>query len=217
MIPDIVEGWKDIQANPRHLAHGSKVINGVAHYNKDAANLVKYLGEFIGMSCAPDMLALRLFPNAKEISESFGAYDAVRYRLQEFKLNDPSVTVIAVGDGNTPRTAATFAFRSKWTCFSVDPNLKGGTLRWSAVKRLHVLPQRIEDVHIEADQAIIVAVHSHAKLPAAVASVKANRLAVVSIPCCQPQRLELEPDIQYQDKHIISPERTVKIWRNVAC
>jgi hypothetical protein len=58
-----------------------------------------------------------VFPNAKELTESFAANNAIRIHLAgEYTPGDERVTVIAVGDGNTPRTAALCAFLTKWQC-----------------------------------------------------------------------------------------------------
>ena len=208
----LVEGWRDIQADPRKMAHAKRVINSAGTYDPKAGQMVKYLAEFVGLSCAPDMLALRVFPNGKEISESFAAYDAARYRLQQFRLSDPRVTVVCVGDGRSPRTGATFALRSAWNVYSVDPMLKGGTRRWEAIRRLTIVPERIEAFSIEAERVILVAVHSHANLANSVAAIRAREIAVIAIPCCVRMHLKHEPDLQYEDKGIISPCRTVKIW-----
>jgi hypothetical protein len=216
MMPAIplVSSLADIQADAKSTRHTKRILNSVARQSPEAHKLVKYLVEFVTMSCAPDMLALRVFPNAKEISESFGAYDAVRCRLPEFGLKDPTVTVVAVGDGTTPRTAATFAMRSAWTCYSVDPLLRGGIARWSAIKRLHIVPSKIEDVRIDGDKVIVIAVHSHARLDVTLRSITAREmLAVVAMPCCVPLLLDRPPDIEYDESGVISPCRTIKIWR----
>lgn len=213
--PGLVKDLSDIQSNQNLMRYTNKLIRGVVKHNPEAGLLIKYLGEFISMNCAPDMLSMRLFPNSKEISESFGAYDAARYRLPQFSLGDPSVSVVAVADGRTPRTAGTFAFRSKWTCYSVDPLLKGGKLRWAGIQRLHLVPDKIENFKLEAKRVILVAVHSHAILSRAVQSIHADELAVIAIPCCVPQTLAHPPDIEYQDRSIISPHRIIKIWNNI--
>ena len=70
----------------------------------------KYLNSLVNLRCGPDMLLLRLFPNAKEVTESFGAYEAVAKHLRDFPRKDPNIRLVVVGDGHTPRTAATFAF-----------------------------------------------------------------------------------------------------------
>jgi hypothetical protein len=172
---------------------------------------LRYLNEMVRMRCTVDMLELRLFPDMKEVTESYAAYAAVRDHCG-LALSDPSVTVLAVGDGHTPRTAATFAFRSAWRCFSIDPRI---TLRdWSSIQRLTVLRSLVEDVPpIQCDgPAVIVAVHSHAPLRAAYEAVRAPEIYVVAIPCCVPQKLWRKPDMAYDDPGIWSPKRAVHVW-----
>jgi hypothetical protein len=178
--------------------------------------MVKYLGEFITLRCAADMIALGLFPNAKEITESFGAFDAARDRLPEFSLHDPDVTCVCVGDGATPRTGATFALRSAWNVISVDPVLRGGTVRWSAIRRLTVEAQRIQDVRIRARRIVLVAVHSHVRLAECLPSLDAEHIAIVAIPCCVPLELPAPPNREYEDTAMLTPCRTVKIWNDVS-
>jgi hypothetical protein len=183
-----------------------------------------YLDELIRCGVGDRLLSHGLFPNAKEVTESFAAYSAVLRHLPDIALSDRRVTLVAVGDGHSPRTGALFALRSAWRCISVDPALKETGRRpvgrpvsrgWGRIDRLEVIAARVEDVTVEADVAVIVAVHSHAPLDAAVRSVRANRIAVVAMPCCVPQVLSTEPDVAYQDPGIWSPERTVLVWRNL--
>lgn len=216
MIPALPAGLADIQADPRQMRDATRLVNSVQTYDNKAGNMVRYLGEFITLKCAPDMLAMKLFPNAKEISESFAAFEAIRRHLQELSLGDPNVTLIAVGDGGTPRTAATFAFRSNWICHSIDPNLKGGKLRWNNIARLTIHPEKVEQVPpIKADTAVVVAVHSHADLRKAVLVANAKRVVVVAMPCCVPQKLSIPPDKRYEDKSVISPKREILIWKDI--
>lgn len=67
---------------------------------------------------------------------------------------------------------------------------------------------------------MIVAVHSHARLPDAVRVAVTNpgtQVAVVAIPCCVPQVLHgVPPDVGYDDPDIMSPERRVLVWRDVS-
>ena len=205
--------WKDFLSSERNRAYAKKVIRrGV---EPSIQHLLKYAGEIFGLSCGPDLLALRLFPNLKEISESFGCFDAVRYRLQEYDLKDPDVNLVSVGDGCTPRTAATFALRTAWKCYSIDPRLKGGTLRWSAVKNLIIVKDRVQNFYLESEKVVVVCVHSHVSLSESIEGIRAKKLSVVAIPCCVSLRLRGEPDIQYEEAGIISPCRTVKIWKSV--
>ena len=217
MIPSLPDSLKDIQEDPRKMRDATRCINSVQRYNPQAGSMVRYLGEFITLKCAPDMLAMKLFPNAKEISESFAAFEAVRRHLQELHLGDPHITMIAVGDGGTPRTAATFAFRSNWICHSIDPNLKGGKLRWNNIARLTLHPDKaryVEPIKCPST-AVVVAVHSHADLREAILVANAPRIVVISIPCCVPQKLSVPPDKRYVDKAIISPKNEVLIWKDV--
>lgn len=182
----------------------------------------RYLDEFVRLSCSADLIALKVFPNAKEITESFAAYNAVRSLRPRPDLRDRTV-VVDVGAGHHPRTACTFAFRSRWRAVAVDPLMRA---RWVArgpirVDRLTCIRDRIENVVIDRqpgeDTAIIVAVHSHAPLEAAVASCKAfDRIIVVAIECCRDQTLDVPPDYSYDDDGIWSPKRTVQVWRDVA-
>ncbi len=215
-VPKLVKDWRDVATDARKAAHARRLLNTSERWIPGAARLLKYISEFITLTCAPDLVAMRLFPNAKEITESFGAYNAVRYRLPEWKLSDPEVTMVAVGDGSTPRTAATFAMRSAWSCFSVDPNLKGGRLRWEAIDRLTVLQSRVEDVAIHSPRVILVAVHSHVTLSRALKAIAADEIAVVAMPCCVPQYIPgQEPDIEYDDPAVMSACRRIKIWKSV--
>jgi hypothetical protein len=181
----------------------------------------RYMDDLVRMNCGPDLLALKVFPNAKEVSESMGAFYAVRKHLGDKLFGDSDVHVVAVGDGCTPRTAALFAFLTRWTCWSVDPRLVSKD-KYAAVNRLHVVPTAVEQFKLPAcKRAIIVAVHSHADLTAAVkACAAAERVDVIAIPCCVLQELRLRkevidpraPDVEYEDFGIGSPHRTVRLW-----
>ncbi len=86
---------------------------------------LRYLDEFTNLKCAPDLLSQHLFPNAKEITESMGAFNAYRKCLiSKCPPDNPFTMVVAVGDGVSPRTGAVFAIRTQFTCISVDPQLR---------------------------------------------------------------------------------------------
>jgi hypothetical protein len=178
----------------------------------------KYLIELISSRCGPDLLTSGIFPNAKEVTESFGAYAAARkYLSNNFRLDDPKIHCVCVGDGCTPRTAATFAFRSRWTCWSIDPKLKMHNvkaLNKRAADRVFCRSVRIEDFELlAADKVVIVSVHSHANLMEARKSVSGNDVAVIAIPCCVAQDLDRAPDVEYRDGGILSPCNLVKVWQ----
>ena len=176
----------------------------------------RYLDELVGLTCGPDLLALKVFPNAKEVTESFAAYGAVRKYLRKVApLGDSRITGLFVGDGNTPRTAATFAFRTAWQCVSVDPRMKD---KRYDVKRLTVIRSRVEDMPLlpEGSHVVIVAVHSHASLAETVKVVSKTStiLGVVAMPCCFAQELPngSPPCTAYYDWGVLSEKRMVKVW-----
>jgi hypothetical protein len=175
-----------------------------------------HINELIRLKCAPDLLSHELWPNAKEITESFAAYEAVARHVPWADFADPNVVLVAVGDGGTPRTAATFAFRSRWTCFSVDPDL-GDKAAWSRIKRLILCRCRIEETLFPFRKVVMVCVHSHADLNAAIQSVRgADRFAVVAMPCCVKQQIGLlKPDVDYVDDGVWSDKRRVLVWRDL--
>jgi hypothetical protein len=175
-----------------------------------------YFDELVKLKCGPDLLALQVFPNAKEITESFGAFNAVRNYVccDKIKLSDPNIDLFVVGDGVSPRTAATFAFRSGWNCYSIDPIMR---IKEYPVKRLTLYAKKIEELNFETDNiAIIVMVHSHAKLKDTLLHIKSKQERhLVTIPCCVPHEMANKPYLGYMDSRILSEKNTVKIWRNI--
>lgn len=177
----------------------------------------RYLNEFIKLDqSASDMLHLGIFPNAKEITESYGAFNAVRTKLKQYKLGDPEVTVVSVGDGRTPRTATLFAFRTKWQCVSIDPLLNKNKIPYweSNIQRLKCYPNMVEDLDLIYDKLIIVMVHSHANLINTLDHIRAPVRSVVGIPCCKAYKHEIRPK-EYRDAGIWSPKNLVKVWRTI--
>lgn len=178
----------------------------------------RYLDEFLRLKCARDMIGFKLFPNIKEITESFGIYNAVRTHLRELKLNDPNINLISVGDGRTPRTAATFAFRSAWQCWSIDPLLdRINNYHWNGIHRLITIQSNIEDIGREVFGkyiGILVHCHSHAKLSTSLSVLQNNFNieAAISMPCCVPDDIGV-PTHSYADWDVHSPKRTINIYR----
>lgn len=172
--------------------------------------LFRYINEALALKCFSDILEQRLFPDAKEITESMAAYNAIRNKARLFNLGDPNVVLIAVADGNTPRTAAMFAYRTAWQCVSIDPRLvKAG---WP-IKRLTCWQKRIEDCEPQHfSKLVIVAVHSHAPLDIVCARFTSDERVVVAIPCCVKQERERAPDFAYIDKGIWSPKNKILVW-----
>jgi hypothetical protein len=192
----------------------------------------RYIDEFIQQyKIAADLLQLGIYPDAKEITESYGAYNAVRKYLKQYDPQDPEVTLVSVGDGRSPRTAALFAFKTKWNCISIDHELDiFKTDMWeSSIKRLTCIPKKIEDIldygPMYFKKVVIVAVHSHADMEKTLKTIIGNPLrSLVAIPCCIPwggstkrlnERGFINPSIEYNDSGIWSPKNRIKVWKNI--
>ncbi len=211
--------WQDVSAAQLRTL-GNDFVDRAADLVEQSArrhvrNSLRYLDSFLALRCAPDMLAAGLFPNVKEITESMAAYRAARDHLG-WDMKDPNVHVVVVGDGCTPRTGATFAFRTKWDVHSVDPVLR--MKDYPEISRLRIHRCRVEETTFESPYpTLIVAVHSHATLDNSRLSVKAPKVAAIAMPCCVPLVLNgQDPDLEYEDYGVLSPKRTIKLWRNVS-
>jgi hypothetical protein len=133
------------------------------------------------------------------------------HRLPELDPGDPNVHVVSVGDGTTPRTAATFAVTTTWQCHSVDPRLRFGS-DWDGLPRLHTYRATIEEVTFAAPVVVVVMVHAHVTVTTALRSVQADRVVVVAMPCCVPPGLE-DPVEVFRDPDVASPANEIAIWR----
>jgi hypothetical protein len=171
----------------------------------------RYLDRFVRTTVGARLAQAKVFPNAKEVTESYAARAAALRYHQAFPPADPDILLIAVADGSTPRTAATFALHTAWACHSVDPRLRISR-RWTAIPRLSVHPQRIESCRFSARRAVVVAVHSHVSLAVSLARVAADDLLVIAIPCCLPIDLAESPDLSFDDAHVLSARRTIHVW-----
>lgn len=177
----------------------------------------KHINEFIRLKCASDLLALNLFPNAKEITESMAGFDAVRRIVipnTNLKLGvGGGVTVFVVGDGSVPRTGGMFAFRSAWDVVSIDPALRRIDYK---ISRLTCYDKKIEDIGFVGDgTAIIVLVHSHATISSCLENIQYPLRHLVTIPCCVPHSLPNKKYIGYTDSNIWSEKNEVRVWLNV--
>jgi hypothetical protein len=107
---------------------------------------LKYLDNFVRHNrSGVDMLATGVFPNAKEITESFAAHHAVMHKLYSAEgLKRLNPWIVVVGDGATPRTGVTFAFKSTFNVISIDPNLKWTGVR-DEVKRLFCVRSTLKE------------------------------------------------------------------------
>ena len=183
----------------------------------------RYLDWAWRLKCLPDLHQLGVFPNVKEITESMAGYRAVSQGLQ-LSPGDKDTLLLCVGDGKYPRTGVLCAHMSRWTCISIDPAMKKIESKINSivhnVERLNCYPRRIENLgKIKANpdkRFVILHVHSHAKLSNSLLALKLHenqRVDIVSMPCCEPDDLGIAPDITYCDHGILSPQRTVNIYK----
>lgn len=173
-----------------------------------------HMDEFIKLNCAPDLLALKLFPNSKEITETMSAYNAVRKGLGARTFSDPNIVMMDVGSGHCPRTAAVFAHMTRWQCIAIDPELRSDRERYKKIDRLSLFRGKVQHMEkVRADFVVVCAVHAHVGLQAILNVIEAKRIFMVAMPCCQKLELDwAEPDKEYQDHSCWSPHRTVKVY-----
>lgn len=176
----------------------------------------RYLDALMRSKHGAALVASGFYPNAKEFTESSGAFYAISRELIGRRLGhllgDRSVVALCPGDGRHPRTALMIALNTVWRAVSIDPVAK---LRDTRCSRVTAFAEDAEDFDLYpyhgASLTVIASVHSHARLKPLWDRVKGPRIAV-AIPCCVPQEVGREPDVEYEDEAIISPERTVRIW-----
>lgn len=185
---------------------------------------LRYIDFFLKLNCATRLVSTGFYPNGKEISETQGAFEAVRHKL---KLNykDESVAIIVVGDGYNPRTGYYIACMTRWKIFSVDPAMQRDYQniieKISDRKNITVFPSRIEECRFDVKDfhtVVLLFVHSHASLKASVNSLIINHsssIHAVSMPCCFDDDLGIPFDIKFDDPYVISVHRSIFIYKDV--
>ena len=172
----------------------------------------RYFDELVQLSSAPLILDLKMFPNAKEITESMGMFNAIR-QYTDLALNG-GYNCIVVGDGHTPRTASLMAVRTNYECFSVDPVMREKP-SWGRIKRLYSYRNQIENMYFSMDKhTILMLPHSHVSIKTCLDYIKAPSFTIVSMDCCfDNSDIGVEPDIEYTDNAVWSPKNKIKIWK----
>jgi hypothetical protein len=173
---------------------------------------LRYVDKFLKMRCAPDVLARRWFPNAKEVSESMGVIEATSKYL--VRRNREDVIAVVVGDGKHPRTAGLAAFTTAWMCVAIDPVAKHQGV-FAGVDRLYSIRAKAEDVDVRwSSPTVVIAPHSHCpSLRGVLRKWELPRLiGVVTMDCCVPHDLG-SSNVCYEDPAVISPKRRVEVHR----
>ncbi len=176
-----------------------------------------YINSFVTSLCAPDLLLNKLFPNGKEVTETWAMFEATRHLGPGYEWNNPNVLVYVIGDGVVPRTAAMFAFRTKWIAKSVDPAMRPVSYE---IQRLNIHRIKVEDFESTADWGdrpiLIVLPHSHAKIKHCLEKIESTNRAVISMDCCVNQIIPGKaPDVEYEDDNVWSKKNIIRVWRNV--
>lgn len=173
-----------------------------------------YLHRFFKLNTAPFLLSLKVFPNLKEITESFAAFAAIQDNLVgRFFDRSDDIDVYVVGDGHTPRTGALIACLTKWNVYSIDPLMR--PKKWD-VKRLITYRGKSSDFKFSGKTALIVCVHSHAPISECLQMVEQyESIHLINIPCCFKADIETEPALSYIDDGIQSEKKRVDIYINL--
>jgi hypothetical protein len=133
--------------------------------------------------------------------------------------------VIIVGDGCSPRTGVVFAYFTRAKVISIDPsfNMKHWaehvykqTRMGNKPERIKLIKNKVENIVIDCAQKPIVVVwpHSHANMDVKSFFNYSERIDI-AMPCCKPipKNWSKKPHITYDDHHVLSPKRTVHIWK----
>lgn len=186
--------------------------------SKFAKRHTNYIDWFMKSKMAPDLLINKMFPDCKEITESWAMMMAARRICNEngIKLSDPNVSCIVVGDGTRARTGAVMAFSTNWNVVSVDPEMNLAQLLTSdkkPFKRLQRVKDRIENVSFDLDHVFIIHPHSHAKLSNSLKSINGRR-HLISMQCCVKDDIK-DPTFECKDEYVHSPHNLVRCWVDV--
>ena len=203
----------------------------------------RYLDEFLTLRCATDLIEHKIYPNSKEITESFAVLHSLRKYLNasskdlvahnNFNFNNPNVSAIVIGDGATPRVGSLLCFITKWrNVYSVDPILKiNKNKAWKNINHLKCLRSKIEDITIKInanDNVVVIFMHSHVLLEQSLLSIcfdhehdaNKHKIAVITAPCCQfiekhKTLYDKKPDYSFTDISMASEKNIFYIWKDV--
>lgn len=183
---------------------------------------LRYIDFLTSSKCGPDLLAEKLFLNAKEITESFAAFQPMFRFLGADRFKDSSIKMFDVCAGGTPRTAAVYACRTNWECVAIDPALNSE--KTYRIRRLSTVSKKIEEVNYTSGGiTVITMVHGHVKMSHVLDHIISPEQYFIYVPCCYPQ-YRLNPNdpmpaytwkllTEYADWGMHSDKRTVLVYR----
>lgn len=193
------------------LKSGNKYAEDEILYRLEKRYSKRYFDEITKVTAFTLMLKQKMFPNAKEISESMAMFSAIRNEL-ELPLNG-NFNCVVVGDGHTPRTATLVAMRTNYNCYSIDPQLRMKP-SWKKIKRLSMHDLKIQQMNLKFNKhTIIILPHSHVDLKTCLEHISAPSYTLITMDCCFNNSIEKTPDIQYRDNGVWSEKNEIKIWK----
>ncbi len=169
----------------------------------------EYINRFFRMNCAVDLMRLKMFPDAKEVTESLAMVNACKNLPNAFDDRRRSdINVVVVGDGHRPRTGALFACLTRWNCVSIDPEMVQEI--WP-IYRLKCYKKKVEDVKLHFEGPLIIVLpHSHAKPSKCIENLTTDStLCIINMPCCVPSDILHYEHISYKDSRVWSPKNRI--------
>ena len=209
--------------------------------DKDKLHVFRYIDEFLALRCVTDLIEHKLYPNAKEITESISILNVLRKFFDssskdkvlhnDYHFSNPKVTAVIIGDGSTPRIAALLCYVSKWEkVYCVDPQLKiHKNKSWTNIRNLQCMKSKIEDITINVEDdhnVLLVFMHSHVLLEASMESISGLRgdwkgkVSIITAPCCQfiekhKMIYNTRPDHVFTDICMATNKNTFYVYKNM--
>lgn len=208
-----------------HVSHSSEHDTFLLKVKEPTRDYIDWLWRQMQLKIVPMEWALKIFPNAKEQTESVAALFGVR-DLVPFKES----TVVVVADGSTPRCAGLMAFFAR-EVISIDPTMKAEFTQVS-IPNLQCVASTIEEwvvkrkeLPIISNPVVIIAIHAHVTfqsyLQELLQCIKEDvPVVILAVSCCvdlylTPEERELFKITdykEYDDWAIQSPCRSVRRW-----
>lgn len=181
-----------------------------------------YLNQFVSSSSAENLVGLfsRTSKPGKEITESWAMLEAAFTYVSDLEKH----LVVVAGDGNTPRTAALFAYFAKADTISIDPihnldfwvdHCRKQAACGFPVQRIRAIAGKIEDTVIDCEGKPVLVVWPHSHAPMNSIRLENHDLrSDIAMPCCVPipSNFLRIPHIAYEDFNVLSPHRRVHVW-----
>lgn len=189
----------------------------------------KYINRYLSLHSSEEMQGLKLFPNLKEIQETFSLYENIFNIITPLdnNINKDNEKIIAfvIGDGVSPRTAGFFSFLTKWSTVSIDPNMRVEQYL-NKIRRCTVVKSTGEDFIKEDinkyldyfDYYFIILPHSHMRNVHIFYNVlKDKKVWITNMPCCYPNQcyyLPINTWLTIKDNNVDSDKNIIHFYNN---